>query len=188
MSEHEFSVGASSEWYTPKYVFDALGLTFDLDPASPGAGLGFVPARRIYTKVQDGLRQPWEGLVWLNPPFGARRSQVAWLQKFFLHNNGIALCAARTSADWFHEVVFPCAELLLFPDGKTKFYRPDGTIGAEPGTGVVLIGAGETACVALRRSGLGHCVVVDRTARPSTRTRRHRVTSDGHGEEPWLLT
>ena len=26
----------SQEWYTPPYIFDALGCRFDLDPASPG--------------------------------------------------------------------------------------------------------------------------------------------------------
>jgi hypothetical protein len=31
MSEWEASVGASDEWYTPAYVFDAMGLFFDLD-------------------------------------------------------------------------------------------------------------------------------------------------------------
>jgi hypothetical protein len=54
-----------------------------------------------------------------------------------------ALRAARTSADWFHEVVVPNAQTLLFPSGKTKFVRPeDGSVGKEPGTGVVLIGMG----------------------------------------------
>jgi len=53
----------------------------------------------------------------------------------------------------------PNAELLCFPNGKTKFHRPDGSIGKEPGTGIVLIGAGRVACVALRHSGLGACYV-----------------------------
>ena len=52
----------------------------------------------------------------------------------------------------------PNAELLLFPNGKTKFVRPDGSIGKEPGTGVVLIGMGEIANTALERSGLGFFV------------------------------
>jgi hypothetical protein len=56
---------------------------------------------------------------------GGRRGQVPWLRKFFSHRCGICLVAARTSADWFHEVVAPNAELLLFPNGKTKFVRPD---------------------------------------------------------------
>jgi hypothetical protein len=74
----------------------------------------------------------------------------------------IALCAARTSADWFHEVVVPSAELLCFPNGKTKFIRVDGSVGKEPGTGVVLIGAGVVACEALKRSQLGVCMTIIR--------------------------
>jgi hypothetical protein len=49
MAEHEPSIGA-----------------IDLDPCSPGPG-HWVPARKIYTKADDGLRQPWESLVWVNP-------------------------------------------------------------------------------------------------------------------------
>ena len=161
MAEHEPSIGATSDWFTPPEYFKALGLTFDLDPCSPGAD-HWVPAKKIYTKADDGLRQPWSGLVFMNPPFGGRRGHVPWLHKFFAHGNGIALVAARTSADWFHEVVVPAAPLFCFPNGKTKFHRPDGSIGKEPGTSVVLLGKGDVACAALRRSGLGVCLTIDR--------------------------
>ena len=30
MAEHEPSIGLSSDWFTPKPIFDALGLVFDL--------------------------------------------------------------------------------------------------------------------------------------------------------------
>ena len=56
----------------------------------------------------------------------------------------------------------PAAPLFCFPNGKTKFIRPNGSVGKEPGTGVVLLGMGDVACAALRRSGLGVCMVVDR--------------------------
>jgi len=160
MSEHEPSVGATDEWYTPKFIFDGIGLMFDLDPCSPGAGIGFVPARRIYTKVDDGLAQSWRGLVFMNPPFGGRNGQVPWLQKFVDHGNGIALVAARTSAGWFHQFA-PQMDGMLFPNGKTKFVRPDGSVGGSPGTGVVLFGLGEVACSALENSGLGIFVRID---------------------------
>ena len=126
MSEHEPSIGATSDWFTPPELFRALGLVFDLDPAHPGRDNPHcvVPTRKIFTEADDGLRQPWHGLVWLNPPFGGRRGQVPWLRKFFAHGDGIALVAARTSADWFHEVVVPNVQLLCFPNGKTKFIRP----------------------------------------------------------------
>jgi DNA N-6-adenine-methyltransferase (Dam) len=163
MAEHEPSIGLSSDWLTPKSIFDRLGLIFDLDPAHPGWENPYcvVPVRRIFTVNDDGLRQPWCGTLWLNPPFGGRRGQVPWLKRFFEHADGIALVAARTSADWFHQVVVPNAQTLLFPNGKTKFVRPlDGSVGKEPGIGVVLIGMGETANAALEQSGLGFFVWV----------------------------
>jgi DNA N-6-adenine-methyltransferase (Dam) len=198
MAEHEFSIGLSSDWLTPKFIFDRLGLTFDLDPAHPGWGNPYVavPTRQIYTVDDDGLRQPWRGTLWLNPPFGGRRGQVPWLRKLFEHADGIALVAARTSADWFHAVVVPNAH-TLFPNGKTKFVRPsDGSVGKEPGTGVVLIGMGEIANTALKRSELGFFVRV-RDAPPydaaddfaksleeGYRAIRERVAAGGPGWTP----
>ena len=150
---HEPSIGASDDWYTPPAMFDAIGLTFDLDPCSPGEG-HWVPARRVFTKADDGLAQPWSGLVWCNPPFGARNGHVPWLRKFLEHGNGIALVRAYTSAGWFHDWAVR-AESMVFPRGKTKFVRPDGTVGTAPGHGIVLLGMGAVANDALRRCGLG---------------------------------
>ncbi len=90
----------------------------------------------------------------MNPPFGGRNGHVPWLQKFLAHGNGIAVVRAYTSAAWFHEWAIH-AETMLFPRGKTKFIRPDGSIGTAPGHGIVLLGMGEPANDALRRSGLG---------------------------------
>jgi hypothetical protein len=158
MAEHENSVGQSDDWHTPKSIFDALGLRFDLDPSAPiDRTHYFVPADRHYTKADDGLLQPWEPgwLTFMNPPFGGRRGHLPWMRKFFTHGNGVAICRSYTSCDWWHALVVPHAETLLFPKGKTKFIGPDGTIGTAPGHGVALIGMGATASEALRYSGLG---------------------------------
>jgi hypothetical protein len=69
MAEHEPCIGATSDRYTPPQIFEALGLVFDLDPCSPRPAHS-VPARKIYTIEDDGLRQPWHGLTFVNPPFG----------------------------------------------------------------------------------------------------------------------
>lgn len=178
MSAHENSEGMTSEWFTPPEIFAALGLTFDLDPCQPEEGRAFlsVPCRRFLTAADDGLKHPWQGLVWMNPPFGGRNGQVPWLQKFIAHGNGIALVAARTSAGWFHDLATQ-ADTMLFPKGKTKFVRPDGTRGESPGTGIVLLGMGSTANAALRASGLGLCV----DARPLPQPKGPRITaSDGN--------
>lgn len=152
-AEHESCIGASDEWYTPPEIFEALGVTFDLDPCSPGPG-HWVPARKIYTKADDGLVQPWHGCVFMNPPFGGRNGHVPWLEKFLRHGNGIAVVRAYTSSAWFHEHAVK-AEAMCFPRGKTKFIRPDGSIGKAPGHGIVLLGIGWTARAALSQSDLG---------------------------------
>ena len=63
---HEAAVGNSVEWYTPKSVFDALGVGFDLDVCSPGLDKTWVPAERALTIAEDGLTSPWNGFVWCN--------------------------------------------------------------------------------------------------------------------------
>jgi hypothetical protein len=45
---HEQCVGATDEWYTPRFVFDAMAAQFDLDVASPGSHrVPWIPAARI---------------------------------------------------------------------------------------------------------------------------------------------
>lgn len=151
MAEHEPSVGKSDDWYTPPEIFDALGITFDLDPCSPGAD-HWVPATRVFT--HHGLERPWRGTVFMNPPFGGRNGHVPWLRKFVEHGNGVAIVRAYTSSGWFHEFV-PLVDTVLFPRGKTKFIRPDGSIGKAPGHGVALLGIGRIANNALHNCGLG---------------------------------
>jgi len=153
VAEHEPCIGASDDWYTPPFIFDALGERFDLDPCSPGPG-HWVPAERIYTIADDGLAQPWSGFVFMNPPFGGRNGHVPWLDRFLRHGDGIAVVRAYTSSAWFHDHAVK-ADAMLFPRGKTKFIRPDGSVGKAPGHGVVLLGCGQRAMRALWRSRLG---------------------------------
>lgn len=135
--------GRSDEHYTPPDLFAALGVRFDLDPASPGLGSPdcVVPCDRAFTKEDDGLAQEWSGFVWLNPPFGARNGVVPWLDKFFAHGNGIVLVNAFTSSGWFQEYAAK-ANAMLLPKGKTKFVQPGGVVAKSPPFGVALLSAG----------------------------------------------
>jgi hypothetical protein len=130
--------------------------------------IGLAPTARCRSPgaLRKILYVIWRGLVFANPPWSERRRAVVpWLLKFFAHGDGgIFLCVARTSADWFQDIVLAQAELLAFPSRKTRFHKPDGSLGPEPTNGICLIAKGETACAALRGSGLGYCLTVDRTA------------------------
>lgn len=162
MAEWENCIGESDEWYTPPEIFKALKIEFDLDPCSPGEG-HWVPAKKIYTKELDGLSRPWVGTIFMNPPFGGRNSHVPWLKKFIGHGDGIAVVRAYTSAKWFQDLV-PQVDVFLFPRGKTKFVRPDGTIGKAPGSGVVFLAMGRKASEALKNSGLGVVCKIEKGA------------------------
>lgn len=92
----------SDERYTPRWIFDGLGLQFDLDPASPGDGMGdCVPALVKYTKADNGLSIDWFGLVWLNPPFS---DATAWADKFRDHGDGVFL-GPIANARWTLELM-----------------------------------------------------------------------------------
>lgn len=149
------SAGKSDEWYTPKYIFDALGTYFDMDVAHPGVfDFCNVPAAAVVT--HGSLDRPWSGFIWMNPPFGGRNSLAPWLDKFFDHGNGIALTPDRTSAPWFQDA-WRRADLVLFMP-RVRFIRPDGTEGASPSTGTALWAAGRHAVSCLlnaERAGLG---------------------------------
>lgn len=156
MGHFEPTVGASDEWYTPPYIFEALGCSFDLDVAAPeDTSLVWTPADSFI--VERSLETPWHGFVWMNPPFGGRNGLVPWLDKFFEHGNGIALTPDRTSAPWWQEAAKRC-DSLLHTNGRVRFIRPDGSEGASPANGTTLFASGPRADAALARAaqaGLG---------------------------------
>jgi hypothetical protein len=102
----------SDERYTPRWVFDGLGLAFDLDPASPIDGGDCVPARYKLNRLDDGLCHHWDGLVWLNPPFS---NATLWADRFRHHGNGIWLGPVANARWWFDlarvaDVIWHCRD------------------------------------------------------------------------------
>ena len=157
---HESQAIQSVEWYTPPEIFTELGVAmFDLDPCSPGADIvPWIPARKHYTVRDNGFIQPWDGLVWLNPPYGNETGD--WLRRLRDHGNGIALVFARTDTVWFHDVAKD-ADLLCFLRGRVRFIASNGRRADTPGCGSMLIAFGAVAEKAVRRyenTSLGLCV------------------------------
>lgn len=112
------AVSKSVEWYTPKWLFDELGIDFDLDPASPHDHESHVPAQTKYTIFDDGLSKDWFGRVWMNPPYG--RETGKWMERFAQHGNGICLVFSRTDTAWFQDVMKK-ADATLLVRGRIEF-------------------------------------------------------------------
>ena len=154
---HDNKDNASVDWYTPQWIFDRLGVEFDLDPCQPPDGIDWIPAKRRHSIHDDGLTQAWQGRVWLNPPYG--KHTQAWLERMHNHRNGIALVFARTDCKWFHEFVAK-ADAILFMRGRVKFVDGLGiTGGGGAGSGSMLVAWGRenvSAIAAMR--DIGHLV------------------------------
>jgi hypothetical protein len=108
------------EWYSPKLVFDALNVEFDLDVAHPKQKTD-VPAKRYFTIDDDGLSQEWCGLVWMNPPYS---KPTPWVDKWLKHGNGLALVPFSKSL-WFNKLWLSDAICVSLPP-NLKFTTPDG--------------------------------------------------------------
>ena len=143
------------EWLTPPYIINAIG-PFDLDPCAPIKRL-FDTARSHYTINDDGLAQPWQGRVWLNPPYGDQT--IKWVQRLAEHGKGTALIFARTETSTFFPWVWEYASAVMFLRGRVKFYNVDGTQGGSAGAPSCLIAYGAEDGIKLEQSGLDGRVV-----------------------------
>ena len=135
--------------YTPKYVFDALGLQFDLDVCGPEGGLPWIPAKRTFSEIEDGLVQQWYGRVWMNPPYS---KPSPWVDKWLENGNGVML-APFSKSHWFMKLWNSEAAILTNPV-NFKFMKPDGSNYAIAFP-TAFWAIGETNITALKMSGLG---------------------------------
>lgn len=96
MSEEKKKLLKNDKLKTPQFLIDALG-PIDLDPC---AGIDTNIGIRNYSieRGDDGLKLPWNGFVYCNPPFSQKE---IWIEKMLLHDNGILILPERGSAPWF---------------------------------------------------------------------------------------
>ena len=139
---------STNDHYTPKWIFDLLGAEFDIDVASPPNGVPWIPCKRYFTQLDDGLTQDWKGLVWCNPPFS---NIDPWIDRLNAHRNGIALLP-HTKGSWRRKVWKEAdgivewetlTEIRFMHIGKEKTIFPT----------TFLAGWGDTAIEAMKRVG-----------------------------------
>lgn len=129
------TASASEEWYTPTDLIERVrafyGGRIDLDPASCEIAQDTVGAAYHYTLENDGLRQPWRGNVWCNPPYG--RHTALFVEKALVeYESGsvtqcLLLLKAATDTRWFAPLFrYP----ICFIRGRVRFYTQDGEMTA----------------------------------------------------------
>lgn len=128
--------------WTPEWVFTELGLTFDLDVASPVGGVPWIPTAHYYTIHDDGLSQPWYGRVWMNPPFSKCN---AWVHRFIEHGNGIAMLP-MSRAPW-GDIVWNHADAIVRMPSRFLYVRETKSYGIFMPSFMVAMGADNAAAL-----------------------------------------
>lgn len=118
MSVHFSS--ATDSWETPQPTFDPLNAEFHFD-TDVCATKENAKCKRYFTPTDDGLSQRWEGVCWMNPPYG--REIGKWVKKpYESASTGatiVCLLPARTDTAWWHDY---CAKgEIRFIRGRLKF-------------------------------------------------------------------
>jgi hypothetical protein len=150
MSGHHSARAGSNVWLTPPGIITALG-EFDLDPCAADPR-PWDTARVHIAPPDDGLATPWEGRVWLNPPY---TDIGRWLGALADHGHGTAIVFARTETRWFVDCVWRRATAVLFIHGRLHFHLPDGSRAAgNAGAPSCLVAYGEEDAVRLACSGI----------------------------------
>jgi len=148
-------------WASPQEfldrLYEALGAPVDLDPCSPGRTRCRVLAAAHYTEDDDGLRLPWRGRVYMNPPYG--RDIGRWTAKARAEVEAgralvvIGLLPARTDTQWWHRDIAGRAHACLL---KGRLAFGDGTRVAPFPSALVAWGADEELRARLTRAFAEH--------------------------------
>lgn len=110
----------TDEWATPRLLFDDLNAEFGFEVdvcATPDNA----KCPTFFTKDDDALAQRWEGVCWMNPPYG--RQIGDWVRKACQSAQQgatvVCLLPARTDTQWWHRY---CVHgEIRFLEGRLKF-------------------------------------------------------------------
>ncbi len=112
---------AKQDWITPDDLFNRLDerFNFEWDLAADEIN---AKCKKFYTKEQDGLSQEWQGVCWLNPPYGSGTHKLsAWVKKASESDATVVmLIPARTNTKWWHKYCLT-ASSVIFLEGRPKF-------------------------------------------------------------------
>lgn len=142
---------SNDEWYTPRYIIDAIGLKYDLDVCGPKGGVPWIPANETYTESFDGLTAPWYGRVWMNPPYS---ETARWVERFSEHRPGVALVPADTASKWWHRWALTVTGIVFLRD-RVQFVQPESRNVTSARFPSALLATGKLEAQAIKESDLG---------------------------------
>ena len=124
---HAGNSSTNQTWETPTALLETLHAVFgrfDLDPCAPRKSRTRVKAKVHLTDADDGLSVPWNGVVFVNPPYG--RTLAAWVAKAHREveegraKTVVALLPARPDTAYWHDHVASHAA-VYFLRGRLRF-------------------------------------------------------------------
>lgn len=138
----------NNEWYTPVNYINSVKKVFggdiELDPASCFQANKTVLAKRYYDKELNGLSMPWEGTVFLNPPY-ARGAIDAFIYKLQREipsiTQFIVLVNNATDTDWCRRLA-SISDVAVFTR-RIKFLDESGQAVGSPTQGQVFFYRGQ---------------------------------------------
>lgn len=126
------------DFYTDESIVDAARNVMgriDTDPASHAVANRVVQATRIYTRDDNGLQRPWNGRVWINPPFSEKG---VWADKALTEwrsGRATEICFLQQTraltAQYFTPLLRASDAICIF-DGRIRFWGPKA---ADPNDG-----------------------------------------------------
>ena len=128
----------SDEWATPPEFVAQLEQEFGAFTLDPCAREESAKAPLYYTTEDDGLRQPWDGHAFVNPPYSA---PGPWVEKAIAESGrgttSLLLLPAATDVGWFHDLVLVHCN-VRFIRGRLRFLGWKGTPIGSPTAGNIL--------------------------------------------------
>ena len=138
--------GGTDEWYTPPYIVEAARKAMggiDCDPASCKEAQKWIKAKKYYHKDNNGLANPWEGRVFLNPPFVIKEIN-SWINRVCTDQNVLQACVVvnnNTETEWGQQLL-ERADYICFHKGRVKFVNQKGEVHRSGVQGSMIAGIG----------------------------------------------
>ena len=109
-------------WETPIDFFNKVNeeFNFTIDVCATDKT---AKCKVYYTPQIDSLKQNWEGVCWMNPPYGREISK--WIEKAYKESlkgaTVVCLIPSRTDTKYWHDYIFKYASEIRFIKGRLKF-------------------------------------------------------------------